>query len=586
MSDKPKFDPNQPFEVASAKPKFDPSLPYEAKDPEQPGVSAIGAVDGNPTPAAENEGTFSKLKKYGGKALQVGGKVLNYPEGAITAPLLGLGLEAATGKKTFSGDEYLKGIDPTTTQTFPSANELYKRAGIPEGAKLSDYLNMYSEPGKASWYQPEKGGLLDPTVRGTGGVATDMAIDPLNYISFGEAGALKQALSKGAARMAAEQAAKDSAGPVGKVLLKLGDAKNAALDTLSTPAQMLAQKVKSIPVAGPAISKVATAPSDALDWLGKKFYNSGVLPVEQEGAKFGKDAVSETLYNSGIKSSLGLSDKADRVANNLMNGSNAILDKAGAAGAKVDMNASLEEARQAAAKIRAEGRPKQQWIADQLEKSIAEHEAMVVGKEAVPASTKAVDTGLLDEAGQPITRSEVVPGQAAIPGREITPRGAADLVTDQYKATPDAAWNEVLRTPEGAQITKPMASGLRQGYLDSVSQTLGPGAAAKAAELRGEAGKILSTQRATRRVENQADRLLHGAVSPTGTAKVMATLVGPKGAMLDMAGNAARLSTMPVGYGMRKLAEGQLTAPLIDAYLRRKYVDKLSNQPQGVPDGQ
>ena len=543
----------------------------------QPGVASIGTTDGNPTPAAD-ESLTSKLMRYGGNTLGAIGKGFDALGGGdVVRPALASLAEGATGKNLYSSDELLNSINPTNLKTFPSSSELMKRAGVPEGAKLSDYVGGYGQPGQSPWYQPEKGGLLDPTLRGTGGFGMDVATDPLTYLTLGLGPIGKKALAEGATRMATEEAARANAGPIGRVLQKAGDIGSNAIDKVTSPLQALAQKLGQSKV-GQGLNSALQLPSEAVGSLGEKLYNAPVLAAEHEGQKFGKQGVAQTMYDSGIANPLNLAQKTQDVTNTLMNKSNGILRKAGDAGAALDMKAAMNPAREQAAKIRAEGRPNQQWVADALEKAVDEHEAMGGAKEAIPPSQTQVPTGLLDESGQPILKTLENPGTPAIQGKPVTPLTGGNLVSDQYKATPNAAFNELLRTPEGAQVTKPLSQGIRKATMDSVASALGPEAADTASTLRSDAGKLLSTQKASQRISNLADRLAHSSVAPSGITKLVLLAGGPGAAAADMGLNAARLTTMPAGYGLRKLSEGQLTAPLINNYFRRKLTPNQGGQ--------
>lgn len=76
----------------------------------------------------------------------------------------------------------------------PTTDEYLKRAGVPEGASLSDaFPGMYSQTGEGLPLQ--KGGALDPTVRGAAGFVGDVALDPLTYLTLGGSGAAKTALN-------------------------------------------------------------------------------------------------------------------------------------------------------------------------------------------------------------------------------------------------------------------------------------------------------------------------------------------------------------------------------------------------------
>lgn len=71
------------------------------------------------------------------------------------------------------------------TGNAPKTADYLERAGIPEGAHVSDVLPIYAEKGEGGSFTPEKGGALDPSVRGVAGFAGDVVLDPLTYLSGG-----------------------------------------------------------------------------------------------------------------------------------------------------------------------------------------------------------------------------------------------------------------------------------------------------------------------------------------------------------------------------------------------------------------
>lgn len=62
----------------------------------------------------------------------------------------------------------------------PSSSQYMEKAGVPAGYSLSDILPGYAEPGQGGM-GPEKGGVLDPSMRGVAGFVGDVATDPLTY---------------------------------------------------------------------------------------------------------------------------------------------------------------------------------------------------------------------------------------------------------------------------------------------------------------------------------------------------------------------------------------------------------------------
>lgn len=68
----------------------------------------------------------------------------------------------------------------------PTTSEYLERAGVPSGPKLSDIFPAgYAEHGRGAALQAEKGGALDPSLRGAAGLVGDIVTDPLTYLSAG-----------------------------------------------------------------------------------------------------------------------------------------------------------------------------------------------------------------------------------------------------------------------------------------------------------------------------------------------------------------------------------------------------------------
>lgn len=123
-------------------------------------------------------------------------KALGYPGGVVRAGV-GSAIGALGGPKTVTLDDLKNALNPTTTDQPPGTGEMLKRAGMGPGPKFSDLADvnthgtlglfkaaasLYADPNKPHpFYQPEKGGMLDPTLRGTLGAWGDMASDPLTH---------------------------------------------------------------------------------------------------------------------------------------------------------------------------------------------------------------------------------------------------------------------------------------------------------------------------------------------------------------------------------------------------------------------
>lgn len=540
-----------------------------------PGAGDGGAPDG-PTEAS----TVDTALHAGKVGLGATAKALDVARGATTGPLEALALKMATGKDVASMKDWGNSVNPTNLNTFPSSSEMMDRAGVPSGAKLSDFAHVYGPAGKTPWYLPEEGGMLDPTVRGAGGFALDTAIDPLTYLSLGASAAGKKAVGS-ASKAVFEQAAKQG---LKEKLIQLAAKPGEALAPL-------ASKIAESRV-GNAVSKMATAPSRAMGDVGDKMYRSLILPIEHEGARYGKGDVAQTLYDAGVKSPIGIDKKAGEAANTLGGAADKMMADSEAAGAHLDMNSAMQGAKDLAADIRAKGHPEKQWIADQLEKKVAAHEEMLGGKAATPDVTKQVPSGKLDWKGDPIMESKTIPGTPAVEPRKIGAAEGAELKTDQWAPSGDAQWNELRKTPQGAVISNTVGGGLKKEVENTVERGLGPGAGADLAQINAERGKLLSTRRSQNRVTQQAGREMNNLTHITPTDTIIAALEtmgdGPgfKGIAAKHALGAARMSTMPVGYGLKAAAGHSATAALMDAATRYKLKKLLGYGSEEMPNGE
>jgi hypothetical protein len=129
-------------------------------------------------PIEEEKDWEDKALEYASSALEKAEpvlKVLGYPGGLVRGAIAG-GLEAATGR------DDLVDIKDVLKGEAPSSTEVLEKLGVKEMGSLSDVLpELYSETGKGIALQ--KGGLFDPTTRGTLGFAADVVTDPLTYLA-------------------------------------------------------------------------------------------------------------------------------------------------------------------------------------------------------------------------------------------------------------------------------------------------------------------------------------------------------------------------------------------------------------------
>jgi hypothetical protein len=232
------------------------------------------------------------------QGFQAGGKALDYPRGAIGGPLLASAIEKLSGKKVIKPGEYLNALKPDNLSTYPSADTMLERAGVPKGPTLSDYTHI---PGFGEFGMIPKDSFLDVSARGAGGAALDAVSDPLSWLSFGTSTAAKQgenSLLKGALEMPAVKQA----------------------------------------------AAVATMPSALTSNAGKKLFSWGITPIEQAGERYGKNEVADTMYKYGIKGSGNqIEERLGQTAAKLKDARDEILQQADKMGGKVERGQAFDD---------------------------------------------------------------------------------------------------------------------------------------------------------------------------------------------------------------------------------------------------
>lgn len=181
----------------------------------------------------------------------------------------------------------------------------------------------------------QKGGPLDPTGRGTIGAVIDTAADPLTYLSFGTSAGAK------------------------------------------------------------ALRPVATAEKT----VGKKVYRSGFKKVDEHLAKYGKEPLSDIMFQEGKSAwtSKGLAHEADDLAEKLKAQRDKLELRADELGADPQMVRAMEPTLEKIKKIRESKDPALQKIADAYEEKVAEY----VGLKPSVQQTSGYKTSLYEGIGDP-----------------------------------------------------------------------------------------------------------------------------------------------------------------------------------------
>lgn len=514
----------------------------------------------------------------GGKALGALAKFLDVPRALTVGPLSGEVIESGTGKAAYTAKDVLNALNPTNLERFPSNYEMMQRVGK-RPTQLSDAVPaLYGTPGFSPWYQPERGGALDPSTAGFVQAITD----PVNLATFGEAAVAKEALEQGATRAALAAANKSTAS---KVLAGAGKAADVLAMPLTVPGTAISKAVRAVPVAGPALLEMGALPTTALGKLGSAAYSSLMHPVEDLGRKFGKKDVAQTFYDAGVKTPLGLTGKAGEAADVIMGARDQALSTAGRAGAELDIEQALKPAQEMVDKWRTIDHPNAQKLADAGQEVLEQYRAKARGTPAQPESIVQEASSILDMSGQPVMRDRVIPGAPAVPGKRMNPAQGSLEKTFASKQVPSNQYAEFAQSPEWGRFSKALAGGFRDEVENSVARTLGAKAGADVGELNASAGNLLSTRRGQLTAENQGTRLANRIVTPTGTDSVLVPLSmaghGETAGLTALLGkhaiDAGRLATMPMGYALKNFAESTIGGPAFNAYLIQKLKEMTDN---------
>ncbi len=529
--------------------------------------AAIATPQASPAPEAQPpKSTVQTIKNYLAQTMGGLGKLADIPS-TLMRGAMAAGWEASGQKPVMTGSEFLHGINPFEMTRAPDLSEMVRRAGI-GNPQLSDILPGYGPAGSGRTFGwPEKGGKLDPTAAGV----TQFITDPVNLLSMGAKTGAKALLDESAVRQAA-----NPPGVLDQLTQMVGKPAQAAVD--------------AIPGAQTA-ARAATAPSDILGALGRRFYRSTLQPVEYQGQKFGKADVAGTLYDTGVVSPGGLRKKADAITGKLMDARDQILSDADAAGGTPSMVTAVAPTQARIAQIRATRDPNLQPVADALEAKVREYLDLEKGTPATPARTVESPSSIMGTDGKPLTTQTVIPGTPEVAPRLVKPSESSGFKSSLYNSLPNTAYDNAIKTPAGAGLQKTLASGMRQETEDSVARSLGAGSAQDLKDLNDASGKLLSTRRAQVTVQNQADRQLDRTLSPTGTDAVLMGVGeggGQAGTGLKMMAvkhlmDALRIATMPAGYAMQKIAENPATATLFNASVYQKLKNMADAQSKGGP---
>lgn len=221
--------------------------------------------------------------------------------GGTTRGLAAQALEPIVGKQLVSMKEL-------GSATVPQTSELLARAGVPEGYSLSDIVPSMFTPSGKEWTKFQKGGFLDPSVRGVAGLVGDVALDPSTYFlpALKGAGVLGPKLAPLVSKMGptATRAAEIALNP-------LGEAFTGAIKGVGTVGKAVAGKFSQFrPEEAEQYLKNPAAVKEAVSLLS----NTKNLDVAQQKAFDAINKMRKTLAQYG--------KEADVEMNNLLEGKN------------------------------------------------------------------------------------------------------------------------------------------------------------------------------------------------------------------------------------------------------------------------
>jgi hypothetical protein len=404
---------------------FDPQAYLAGAQPANAGFDPAAYLAGPQAPQSQ-----TPIKDAALGTLGVVAKGLGYAGGLARTGALEMTGQAEDGDAARA----LKGNAVTTA-------EYLQRKGVPEGAKLSDVVPGYAEPGNGNWLRPQKGGMLDPSARGAAGFVGDVALDPLTYLSGGLSAAAKEGAESTLLK---------------KLLLQNAD------NSLSTAGKVA--NVAANPIESMSRSGATNAYAKAFEKVDSKFPDkpqSLAQIAQATGFKGDAAAYSDHIMQINNKAGVAIGDT---------------LKEAAAKGASVDLDTVLQPALDAAKKYRAMGTPEASVLADQIESRVKmlqdSHVQTAINKTAaVPGVPAQYEHEMYS--GQKLVPGTGTPGT---PELTTTTRLGSTLPVDQANAVKSELNSYTNFNPSDTEAVanrgrKAVAGALSGGIKESVGNT-------------------------------------------------------------------------------------------------------------------
>jgi hypothetical protein len=473
------------------------------------------------------------------KAGQVVRKGFDLQGGAARRAIVG-----ALGREDLLTDEekdWGNVANPNSPVHMPGSNELMRRAGVSEGATLSELLPshlrmIYAEPGEGGPLRPEKGGMLDPSLRGVVGTALDMVTDPLTYESMGASAAGKVIANQNARAMER-----------GTLNITLKDRLRDAFQAMKKPLSTLGAPTKN-----------------AAEYTGNAMYRSQMRPLDKVAVEAKKGRVSPLLMENKVWGPWSWIDQG-------------IQDKAKVLEGRASKLASHMDDLDPVSPGMGIG------VGDRPKGGVDMWETMDEGQKATDA-LKGRTAELEDLRKVLQDQINFIKGQG-----QKTRKHAIRVKSDLYNTIPDSAWDAASRSTPGGAVKRQMAHGIKRA-TETVPADAGPELKQLAGELgptTEEWGRFLTVKdEAAKEAAKEANRawltrsdVIGGAgMNAAGTAGTAGSYLAVKKGL-----DALRAPLTRSGAGLMMNRYGTfgkgVPASLMDGYLRSSVLEELRPNP-------
>ena len=388
----------------------------------------------------------------------------------------------------------------------PGSSEFLERGGVPEGERFDILPEDTNIP-----FTDINIGAGDVSARDIGGFGLDVATDPLNLLTAGQAGTIKSALRAGA-----------------------------------TPLKTTARKT------------------------GKKIFKSAFKELDQVAKRKGKiTPPSDVLLKYGISgSNKAVESKTANLLVKLKGQRDSLLAQANEAGASVDIKKAVSPVLDKIAEIKKGRNSIKKDIASRVQTQVNKivkqgPKPEIITRRVVPGKKPSAIEQLAGAKATPdkIT-TKVIPAQ-----KPLTPLEASDIKTSIRDLVGDNAFDQVKKTTLGQKLLLELGSGFQKAVEKSADDVI-PGLGKAVNKTNDELGTLLTVRQSLTKEAEKAGR------KNFFTSVDGALLVGAPGAFVSKKGaDALKSTTIRSSFGklLNQLGEFNKAgaAPGVDTVLRQ-----------------